>query len=89
MLATFSLLTALWQTHCITRRNCRVSVSASGVGDDSKPVRERGRKIVEDMRIIIKAVNQNERRKRSAPVQIVETDAVRGDEGAFVGGTVS
>ena len=58
------------------------------VGEDSEAVGEGERKIVEDVRVPEATVNKDQHRTRATPIEVMESDAVGGDEATFVGGSV-
>jgi hypothetical protein len=58
------------------------------VGKDSEAISKGGRKIVEDVRVTEAAVDKDQHRTRATPIEVVESDAVGGDEAAFVGGSI-
>jgi hypothetical protein len=60
-------------------------MSTPSIGDDPEPPAERRDEVVKDVRIVAKAVNQDEGRAGAAPVQILESGAFRRDEARCVG----
>ncbi len=59
-------------------------MSPLSIGDDSKAICEGWSKIVKDVRIVRISVDQDERWPGAAPVEIVETYSVGGDEAALM-----
>lgn len=65
-----------------------VAVPTEIIGDDSEVVGEGRRKIVENVRVIETAVDQDQHRTQTTPVDVVKSNAFGGDEFALVGGSV-
>src|SRR6266851_4496730 len=66
----------------------RAAVPTQIVGDHSEVVGEGRRKIVENVRIVETAVDEDQRRTQTTPVEVVKSNAVGGHESAVVGGSV-
>jgi hypothetical protein len=58
------------------------------VGDDSEVVSERRRKIVENVRVVETAVDEDQHRAQTTPVEVMKSNTVGGHESALVGGSV-
>src|SRR5258708_26071913 len=58
------------------------------VGDDSEVAGEGRRKIVENVRVVETAVDEDQHRTQTTPVEVVKSNAVGGHASAFVRGRV-
>ena len=65
-----------------------VAVPTQIIGDDSEVVGEGGCKIVENVRVVESAVDEDQRRTQTTPVEVVQSNAVGAHESALVGDIV-
>src|SRR5580704_19276754 len=65
-----------------------VAVPTQIVGDDSEVIAEGRRKIVENVRVVETAVDEDQHRTQTTPLEVVQSNAVGGNESALVGGAV-
>src|SRR5713101_1526178 len=61
-----------------------VAVPTQIVGDDSEVVAEGRRKLVENVRVVETAVDEDQHRTHTVPVEIVKSNAVGGHESTLV-----
>src|SRR5580700_6382286 len=66
----------------------RAAVPTQIVGDNSEVISEGRRKIVENVCVVETAVDEDQHRTQTTPVEVVKSNAVGGYEAALVGGSV-